>query len=59
MPCKTSRDSDHYILIMAEPALAKTHVMSAKTHAARDMLIYIAIGLALVGAAIAIALWRG
>jgi hypothetical protein len=50
--------SDHYILVMAEPALAETHVVSVKTHAARDMLIYVAIGLALVAAAFLIALWR-
>ena len=46
------KGSDHYILVMAEPALAERH-------AARDVLIYIAIGLAVVGAAIAFALWRG
>ena len=50
--------SDHYILVMAEPALAERHVMSVKSHAARDMAIYIAIGLALIGAAFAIAMWR-
>ncbi len=53
------KGSDHYILVMAESALAETDVMSVKTHAARDMLIYVAIGLALVGAAIALALLRG
>ena len=46
------RGSDHYILGMAERALAEKHP-------ARDMAIYIAIGLAVVGAAIAFALWRG
>jgi hypothetical protein len=45
------KGSDHYILVMAEPALAERH-------AARDMAIYIAIGLAVVGAAIAFALWQ-
>lgn len=46
------KGSDHYILVMAEPALAERH-------AARDVVIYIAIGLAVVGAAIAFAVWRG
>jgi hypothetical protein len=45
------KGSDHYILVMAEPALAEKN-------SARDMAIYIAIGLAVVGAAIAFALWR-
>ena len=49
---QTLKGSDHYILVMAEPALAERRV-------ARDVLIYIAIGLAVVGAAIAFALWRG
>lgn len=53
------KGSDHYILVMAEPALAEKQVVSAKPHAVRDMLIYMAIGLALVGAAIAIAFCRG
>ena len=46
------KGSDYYILGMAERALAEKHP-------ARDMAIYIAIGLAVVGAAIAFALWRG
>jgi hypothetical protein len=45
------KGSDHYILVMAEPALSERH-------AARDMVIYIAIGLVLVAAAFAIALSR-
>jgi hypothetical protein len=52
------KGSDHYILVMAEPALSQTHAMSVKTHAARDMVIYVAIGLAVVGAAIAYAIWK-
>lgn len=53
------KGSDHYILVMAGPALAETHVMSVKNHPARDMAIYIVIALALVAAAIAFAVWRG
>lgn len=53
------KSSDHYILVMAEPALAEKHVTHPKSYAARDMVIYIAIGLALVGVAFAIAVWRG
>lgn len=49
---QTLNGSDHYILVMAEPALAERHP-------ARDMVIYIAIGLAMVAIAIAFALWRG
>ncbi len=45
------KGSDHYILVMAGPALAERHP-------ARDIAIYIAIGLAVVGAAIGFALWR-
>jgi hypothetical protein len=45
------KGSDHYLLVMAEPALAEKH-------AARDMVIYIVIALALVAAAIAFAVWR-
>lgn len=45
------KGSDHYILVMAAPALTQTHK-------ARDMVIYIAIGLAVVGAAIAFAMWN-
>jgi hypothetical protein len=56
---QTLEGSDHYILVMAEPVLAESHVMGVKAFAVRDMVIYIAIGLALVGAAIAFALWRG
>jgi hypothetical protein len=48
---QTLKGSDHYILVMAEPALVEKH-------AARDMAIYIAIGLAVVGAAIAFAVWK-
>jgi hypothetical protein len=43
---------------MAEPALSQTHVMSTKAQAVRHMVIYVAIGLALVAAAFAIAMWR-
>ena len=52
------KGSDHYILVMAEPALGKTHAMGIKNHAARDMVIYIVIALAVVAATIAFALWR-
>lgn len=52
------KGSDHYILVMAEPALVEKDVVSVKTHPARDLLIYIAIGLALVAAAFLIAVWR-
>ena len=45
------KGSDHYILVMAEPALSQRHE-------ARDIVIYIAIGLAVVGAAIAFAMWN-
>jgi hypothetical protein len=45
------KGSDHYILVMAEPALAERHV-------ARDLVIYIVIALVLVAAAIAFAVWR-
>ena len=45
------KGSDHYILVMAEPALAERRV-------ARDLVIYIVIALVLVAAAIAFALWR-
>ena len=55
---QTLKGSDHYILVMAEPALIEKDVVSVKTHPARDMLIYVAIGLALVAAAFLIALWR-
>ena len=53
------KGSDHYILVMAEPALAKTHAMGIKNHAVRDMVIYIAIGLAVVAVAFLLAMWRG
>jgi hypothetical protein len=53
------KGSDHYILVMAEPALSESHVKGVKASAARDMVIYIAIGLALVAVAFAIAFWRG
>jgi hypothetical protein len=53
------KGSDHYILVMAEPALAESHVTGVKASAARDMVIYIAIGLAVVAVAFAIAFWRG
>jgi hypothetical protein len=46
------KGSDHYILVMAEPALAERHV-------ARDVVIYVVIALALVAVAIAFAMWRG
>jgi len=45
------KGSDHYIQVMAEPALAERHP-------ARDMAIYIAIGLAVLGAAVAFAVWK-
>ena len=45
------KGSDHYILVMAEPALAERHV-------ARDPVIYIVIALVLVAPAIAFAVWR-
>ncbi|HEY2234315.1 MAG TPA: hypothetical protein VGK01_12655 [Candidatus Angelobacter sp.] len=45
------KGSDHYILVMAEPALAERRV-------ARDLVIYIVIALVLVAAAIAFAVWR-
>ena len=53
------KGSDHYILVMAEPALAETHVLSPKTHAVHDMLIYVAIGLAVAAVAFLITMWRG
>lgn len=46
------KGSDHYILVMAEPALAERHP-------ARDVVIYIAVGLAVVAAAIAFVVLRG
>jgi hypothetical protein len=45
------KGSDHYILVMAVPALTQSH-------RAREMVIYVAIGLAVVGAAIAYAMWK-
>ena len=52
--------SDHYILVMAESALASTRAADrrlSRTNRARDIAIYIGIGLALVAAAVAIAVW--
>jgi hypothetical protein len=53
------KDSDHYILVMAVPALSETHAALPQLRRARDIAIYIVIGLLVVGAAIAIAFWRG
>jgi 6,7-dimethyl-8-ribityllumazine synthase len=53
------KDSDHYILVMAVPALSETHAALSQMHRAHDIAIYIVIGLLVVGAAIAIAFWRG
>ena len=46
------KDRDHYILVMADPVLSQMH-------AARDMVLYIAIGLLVLAAAVAFAVWRG
>lgn len=48
---QTLKKGDHYLLVMAEPAFARMH-------RGRDILIYIAIGLAVVGAALAFAMLR-
>ena len=45
------KGSDHYILVMAVPALSQRNT-------ARDMIIYVAIGLAVIAAAVAFAVWR-
>jgi hypothetical protein len=54
------KGSDHFMLVMAEPALAPTRAADRvllRTNRARDIAIYIGIGLALVAAAVAIAVW--
>ena len=56
------KGTNHYILVMAEPALAPTRApdrVHSQTNRARDIAIYIGIGLALVAAAVAIAVWIG
>jgi hypothetical protein len=45
------KGSDHYLLVMAVLALTQSH-------RARKMVTYVAIGLAVVGAAIAYAIWK-
>lgn len=53
------KGSDHYILVMAVPALSQTPGPAlSQTHRVRDVVLYIVIGLAVVAAAIAFAVWR-
>jgi hypothetical protein len=54
------KGSDHYILVMAEPALHESPapLILSQTHKIRDMVIYIAIGLAVVAALVALSVWR-
>jgi hypothetical protein len=49
------QDGDHYLLVMAEPVLGRTALGGT---AVRGRFVYIAIGLAVVGAVIAFALWQ-
>ncbi len=44
------QNSDDYILVMAERVLPREHMI-------RDLILYVAIGLALVGLVMALALW--
>jgi len=53
---------DHYILVMANAALPRSHIASAALpppHTVRDLLLYVAIALGVVAAVIAFAMWRG
>jgi len=52
---QTLKDSDHYILVMAVPALAPPR---GSTHVTRDLFIYVVIALAIVIAITLFAIWR-
>src|SRR5579864_6010162 len=57
---RTLEDSDHYIMAMAVPALSSPLIpRRASEHVARDLLIYVAIALAIVIAITLLAMWRG
>jgi hypothetical protein len=53
------KDEDHYILVLLYRAFLGDRKSLLPTHRVRDYIIYIAIGIALVFAAIGVAMWRG
>jgi hypothetical protein len=52
------KDEDHYILVMVHRAFPEYRKAIVPTHRARDYVIYIAIGIAVVLTCIAVAEWR-
>jgi hypothetical protein len=54
------KKGDHYIVVMADDALAsgRLGIPELRTHRVRDLLIYVASALALIGALVAISMWR-
>jgi hypothetical protein len=52
------KNEDHYILVMVYRAFPEYRNVLLPTHRVRDYLIYIAIGIAVVLAAIGVAMWR-
>ncbi len=52
------KDEDHYILVIAYAAFPDYRKTLRPTHRIRDYVLYVLIALGLVGAVIAIAVWR-